>query len=172
MGPASIFDVARPDTSQVRVRAHVTTDALDLGDNLAFVRSPSCGGLGVFVGTVRITSSTEAVDGLSPNDVVGLRYDAYPAGAIAEFERIAQLAARRFDAIDAISISHRYGYVELGQDAVVVAVSAPHRHEALEATTFVIDAVKFRAPIWKQEVFRDGHASAWAGCEHVHVAAS
>jgi molybdopterin synthase catalytic subunit len=178
MGESKMFDVARPDATFARLTAQVTNDVIFVGDVLDSVRSTACGGIGLFVGTVRVTSSSPeiarspVVSGISPSDVVGLRYDAYEDGALAEFERIMGVVVRRFPSVQAVGISHRYGYIPLGQDSVVVAASAPHRHEALEATTFVIDAVKFRAPIWKQEVFRDGRQAAWIGCEHVHVVAS
>jgi molybdopterin synthase catalytic subunit len=59
-------------------------------------------------------------------------------------------------------VVHRVGHLEVGDIAVVVAVSAAHRAEALAGCRELIDAVKAKAPIWKHQIFVDG-ADEWVG---------
>ena len=54
--------------------------------------------------------------------------------------------------------------VLIGESAVIVTVSSPHRAEAFEACRFIIDEIKHRLPIWKKEFYPDG-SSSWVGCE-------
>ena len=59
---------------------------------------------------------------------------------------------------------HRIGDLALGEMAVWVGVSAPHRSEAFAACRYIIDEVKHRVPIWKKEHYVDGD-SGWVNCE-------
>jgi molybdopterin synthase catalytic subunit len=105
-----------------------------------------------FVGTVRRCSRGR--------DVVYLEYEAYEGMAEAEMERIARELEGRYD-LCSIAIHHRTGRVEIGEASVVIAVSAPHRHDALAACKEAIDTLKGTVPLWKKEVYRDG--SEWIG---------
>ena len=58
----------------------------------------------------------------------------------------------------------KQGSPEIGESAVIVAVSSPHRSESFEACRFIIDEIKHRLPIWKKEFYPDG-SSDWVGCE-------
>lgn len=60
-----------------------------------------------------------------------------------------------------VALAHRLGLVPIGESSVVVAVSSVHRKEALEACHFLIDELKASVPIWKKEVYDDGHAPEW-----------
>ena len=73
-------------------------------------------------------------------------------------------AARRFD-IRHITAVHRTGPCGLGEPTVVVATSAPHRGDALDACRFTIDEIKASVPIWKREVYAEEDDSAWVGTE-------
>jgi molybdopterin synthase catalytic subunit len=70
-----------------------------------------------------------------------------------------------------VAIVHRTGVLEIGQASVVIAIAAPHRGEAFEATQYAIDRLKEIVPIWKKEIWSDG--SQWIGWEHeAHAAHS
>ena len=74
-----------------------------------------------------------------------------------------QDAIERFG-LDHAEAVHRTGPLEIGESAVIVAVSSPHRSESFEACRFIIDEIKHRLPIWKKEFYPDG-SSDWVGCE-------
>jgi molybdopterin synthase catalytic subunit len=70
--------------------------------------------------------------------------------------------------VEAVAILHRTGDVPIGESAVVVVVSAPHREAAFDAAKFAIDALKQTVPIWKQEQWDGGQS--W-GLEPQHLVA-
>ncbi len=122
--------------------------------SLAAVADPTAGGTTVFIGTVRSSD-----DG---RDVTSLRYEAHP-DAIAVLHEVAEEVARKHHVV-AVAAVHRTGLLAIGDLAVVVAVAAGHRGEAFTAGKELIDEVKARVPIWKQQSFADG-AVAWVGIE-------
>ena len=89
--------------------------------------------------------------------VTGLRYEAYSALAETEGERVLGEALARFGILDARCV-HRIGDLGIGEVAVWVGVSAAHRDAAFAACRYIIDEVKSRVPIWKQERYREGDA--------------
>jgi molybdopterin synthase catalytic subunit len=95
-----------------------------------------------------------------------LEYEAYETEAEARLESVAEEIRRRWVTVGRIALLHRSGVVAIGDPAVVVAVSAPHRDEAFEAARFGIDAIKASVPIWKRETWRDGES--W-GLEAQHL---
>ena len=130
-------------------RFHLSSTAIQppaLRDELAH---DSAGAFLTFEGWVRDHNDGRAV--------AGLRYEAYAALAEAEGERIVAEALRRFDVLDARCV-HRVGDLEIGDLAVWVGVSAAHRDAAFAACRYLIDEVKSRVPIWKQERYREGDA--------------
>ncbi|HEY5050447.1 MAG TPA: molybdenum cofactor biosynthesis protein MoaE [Acidothermaceae bacterium] len=127
---------------------------LSVDEVLAAVADPASGGTTVFIGTVRSSD-----DG---REVSSLRYEAHP-DAIAVLQEVAEDVARTHHAI-AVAAVHRTGLLSIGDLAVVVAVAAGHRGEAFAAGRELIDEVKARVPIWKQQSFTDG-AVAWVGIE-------
>ncbi|MDQ3956086.1 MAG: molybdenum cofactor biosynthesis protein MoaE [Actinomycetota bacterium] len=141
------------------LRCDITEGSLDVPAAIDEVAGPSCGGLAVFVGTVR--ESAAAPEG-SGRPVVRLEYDAHPQLAKRRLEEIGEEALRRWDVKKLVAV-HRSGACALGEPTVVVACSAPHRGDALEACRFVIDTIKSTVPIWKREVYADG--SSWVGAE-------
>jgi molybdopterin synthase catalytic subunit len=62
----------------------------------------------------------------------------------------------------AIAVEHRVGHLEIGDIAVVVAVGAVHRGEALAACAHLINTLKAEVPIWKEQHFTSGD-SEWVG---------
>lgn len=145
----------------------LTSAALDIGAGAACVARPHAGGLASFVGTTRAT----AADG---TPVARLEFEAHTPLARAQLRSIVDEAQTRArGALVAVYIAHKLGPCAVGEAAVVVWVSAPHRAEAIDAVRYVIDGLKARAAIWKREVLYDGRAS-WKsnceGCAHAHTA--
>jgi molybdopterin synthase catalytic subunit len=129
---------------------------LDPAAALEFVSDPAFGGITMFVGRVR--------DFNHGREVVGISYDLFDALALNLFATISEEAMQRWGPKLRLHISHAKGRLGIGDLAVVVAAGTPHRAEAFEACRYVIEAVKHRAPIWKQEHYIDGD-SAWSeGC--------
>jgi molybdopterin synthase catalytic subunit len=121
---------------------------------------PSCGGYAAFEGWVR--------DSNEGRRVRGLEYEAFEALAIREGERIVAEAIARFGVRRAAGV-HRLGELAIGELAVWVGVSAPHRDEAFRACRYIIDEVKHRLPIWKKEHYLSGD-SGWVNCERCAAA--
>jgi molybdopterin synthase catalytic subunit len=110
---------------------------------------PGCGGVVTFTGTVR----DHAEDRLG---VTGLEYEAYDGPAAGRLSEIAAEARMRWPQLGRVALLHRIGRLGLGDAAVVVVVSAPHRHEAFEAARWCIDTIKATVPIWKKEEWAGG----------------
>lgn len=96
-------------------------------------------------------------------EVLRLEYEVYDPLAVKEGERIIAEAGSRHPILHAACV-HRSGMLEIGECAVWVGVSSPHRDEAFAACRSIIDQVKVRLPIWKKEHYADGH-SGWVNCE-------
>ncbi|AJT64518.1 molybdenum cofactor biosynthesis protein MoaE [Streptomyces chattanoogensis] len=126
--------------------------ALSVDEVFAAVGDAAAGGTALFVGTVR------SHDGGA--DVEGLGYSAHPS-AEAEIRRIAEKVVADYP-VRALAAVHRVGDLAIGDLAVVVAVSCPHRGEAFEACRRLIDDLKHQVPIWKHQTFTDG-AEEWVG---------
>jgi molybdopterin synthase catalytic subunit len=131
-------------------REPVETDALRTG-----LADPACGGYAAFEGWVR--------DHNEGARVRRLEYEAYEALGLREGERILDEALERFG-VARVACVHRLGGLDVGDLAVWVGVSAPHRDEAFRACRYIIDEVKHRLPIWKKEHYVNGD-SGWVNCE-------
>ncbi|MDI2128032.1 molybdenum cofactor biosynthesis protein MoaE [Yinghuangia seranimata] len=125
---------------------------LSVDEVFAAVGDPTAGGTALFVGTVR--------DHDGGQSVTSLEYSAHPSAAD-ELRRIAEKVAADYP-VKALAAVHRVGRLEIGDLAVVVAVSCPHRGEAFEACRKLIDTLKHEVPIWKHQHFADG-TSEWVG---------
>jgi molybdopterin synthase catalytic subunit len=125
---------------------------LSVDEVRAAVADPVAGGIALFAGAVRDSDHDRAVTGLS--------YSAHPSAA-GELRRVAEVIAGKFR-VTGIAAVHRVGDLAIGDLAVVVAVSCPHRAEALDACRALIDELKATVPIWKHQRFADG-ASEWVG---------
>lgn len=138
------------------VSAAISAEPLDIGAAIGAAGTPSSGAVGVFVGTVRsIPSGTD-----DDRSVIRLEYEAHPELAEQTLRDLARAAAAKWD-LDRIVAIHRTGTCEIGEPTVVIACSAAHRTEALEACRWLIDEIKTTVPIWKREVYTDG--SSWVG---------
>ncbi len=116
------------------------------------VLDPAAGAVVVFHGTVRNRTADRRV--------THLEYEAYPAMALSELARIAKEVAAAHGLLK-VACSHRIGRLEIGDVAVVLAVSSPHRKVALDAIDDFIVRLKRDVPIWKKEHFEGG--AVWIG---------
>ena len=112
-----------------------------------FVGDDGTGGLVTFIGTVR--NNTKG------RPVVRLEFEAYVPMAVSEMRKIAEAAAEQWP-VKKIAVHHRVGHLDIGDIAVVIAVSTPHRKAAFAACAYAIDTLKETVPIWKKEIFEDG----------------
>lgn len=128
--------------------AEIRGTALSVDEVLSAVSDPAAGGVSLFVGTVRDHDHGE--------DVVRLSYSAHPS-AEAELRRVAEKVAASYN-VTAIAAVHRVGDLDVGDLAVVVAVSCPHRGEAFEACRALIEELKASVPIWKHQQYVGGHS--------------
>jgi len=122
---------------------------LPVAEAYAWCVLPSCGAVVLFSGTAR--DHAEGRPG-----VTLLEYEAYEDQVIPRFAQIAAELRRRWPTVGRVAMLHRVGPLALGESAVVVAVSAPHRGEAFEAARYGIDTLKEAAPIWKKETWDGG----------------
>ena len=82
--------------------------------------------------------------------LLALELEHYPAMTIKALEEIEQMARTKWGLVD-VRIVHRFGRLQLGEQIMMVAVSAPHRRAAFEAADYIMDLLKSRAPFWKKE---------------------
>ena len=131
----------------------ITSAPLDPLAVMARVQHPGAGGVVTFAGVVRDNSRGRPVD--------HLQYEAYQEMAEAVLSQLAAEVEERWPGTR-VAVEHRVGTLQVGEAAVVIAVSAPHRAEAFEACEYTIDRLKEIAPIWKKEFYSD-HGEAWIG---------
>jgi MoaE-MoaD fusion protein len=126
--------------------------APDLAEVVAEVADERAGAIATFQGTVRRQSRGR--------EVVALEYEAYGGMAEKVIAEIAEGVKERYDLCE-VAVAHRVGRCEVGEVSVAIAVSAPHRQDALSACRDVIDELKERVPLWKKELYEGGEE--WIG---------
>jgi molybdopterin synthase catalytic subunit len=125
------------------------------------------GGLGCFVGVVRADPARSKPG--APR-LAALTLEHYPGMTERAIGRIAEDASRRWNLLGC-TVIHRVGRLIPGENIVLVIAAASHRQPALDATGFLIDWLKTRAPFWKRETFDDGSAR-WVGAREADEAAA
>jgi molybdopterin synthase catalytic subunit/molybdopterin converting factor small subunit len=125
---------------------------LDLLAPVHEVHSDEAGAVATFVGTTRVHSRGRTVTHLD--------YEAYPEMAEQMMERLAESLQQKYE-LCAVAIHHRVGRVGIGEPSVAIAISAPHRQDALAACREAIDTLKQTIPLWKKEVYEGGEE--WIG---------
>ncbi|MFO0952289.1 MAG: molybdenum cofactor biosynthesis protein MoaE [Isosphaeraceae bacterium] len=129
----------------------ITESPIDHAAVTQRVRSHLAGAVCTFLGTVREITGNRVT--------VLLEYEAYGEMARAKLAELEAEARRRWPVTD-LAVVHRIGRLDLGEVSVVVAVSCPHRNDAIDACRWLIDTLKEVVPIWKKEVWADG-AEEW-----------
>jgi molybdopterin synthase catalytic subunit len=140
-------------TSNRLVLARISDDPLDVAAHERAVTVDAAGAHVVFCGVVRDVDHDRAV--------TGLEYQAHPTAEAVLIEVAAEFAARA--GVHAIAVSHRIGQLDVGDVALVAAVSTAHRAEAFRVCAELVDEVKRRLPIWKHQHFADG-TDEWVNC--------
>ncbi len=125
----------------------LTSTPLDPEACREWVAEPSAGGQVIFCGAVRNHTKGEVV--------THLFYEAYEPMALIEMKRISEKAIERWPLVKTC-VHHRLGTLQIGELAVIIAVSAAHRQAAFEACMFMIDELKKDVPIWKKEFLKSG----------------
>jgi molybdopterin synthase catalytic subunit len=125
----------------------ITEEPINTQAVINAVQADGAGAINVFIGTVR--NQTQA------KPVVQLDFETYDSMAVKKMQEIANQASARWP-IQKVAIVHRKGALQIGEAAVVIAVSTPHRKASFEACEFIIDTLKQVVPIWKKEKFEDG----------------
>lgn len=129
----------------------VSTEPLNIQDAYDFVSDPAHGAIDMFIGAVRNHHEGQ--------DVQGITYDVHEALAKQEFMVICKETQQRWEGIK-IYMSHYKGQLDIGGISVVIAVGSAHRAESFEACRHIIEELKKRAPVWKQEHY-EGGLSEW-----------
>jgi MoaE-MoaD fusion protein len=130
----------------------LSDEPLDLLAPVQEVRSDEAGAVATFVGTTRVHSRGRTVTHLD--------YEAYPEMAEEMMAALAASLQEKYD-LCGVAIHHRVGRVAIGEPSVAIAVSAPHRGDALAACREAIDTLKETIPLWKKEVYEGGEE--WIG---------
>ncbi|MCB0696279.1 MAG: molybdenum cofactor biosynthesis protein MoaE [Chitinophagaceae bacterium] len=129
------------------IEVKISSETLDINYCIEQVQAPECGGIDVFIGTVRNMTNGKRV--------VTLEFEAYESMALKELEKLAEQAMEKWE-LQKVVIHHRTGILVTGDVPVVIAVSAAHRDAAFDACRYIIDTLKETVPIWKKEIFEDG----------------
>lgn len=136
-----------------RAVCRITREPLDAAALLGSVLTSADGAALLFWGVVRNHNDGREVD--------HLEYDAYAAMAEAVLREIVAEAQARWP-VGEVAVVHRIGRLEVGEASVGIAVASPHRAEAYEASRYIIEELKRRAPIWKREGYVAG-GREWLG---------
>lgn len=113
-----------------------------------------CGGHSIFLGSIR-------EDEHLGSKTVGIEYSAYSDMADKVIAEIREEAFAKWD-LTCLHVYHSLGLVPLGQVSLMVMVSSAHRRPVFPALEYVVDEIKARVPIWKKEIYADGHHN-WIG---------
>ena len=149
--------LAPPDTGDTWLG--LSPDPLPSAEVAEWAVLPGCGAVVQFNGTARDHSTDRPGVDL-------LQYEAYEDQVEPRLLTIAAEMRGLWDDLGRIAMLHRVGPVAVGEPAVVVAVSSPHRDAAFEAARFAIDTLKAAVPIWKRERWQGGES--W-GLEAQHI---
>jgi molybdopterin synthase catalytic subunit len=120
----------------------LTDSDFNVDEEVSQMKKKSVGGIVTFIGTVRGESEEGPVN--------LMEIEMYPEMAEKQLHAISEEATGRFN-VDDIRIVHRHGELHVGENIVLIAVSAGHRDEAFSACKYIIDELKKRVPIWKRE---------------------
>lgn len=133
----------------------VQTAALTQSDFDGIQHFPECGGIGIFVGTVRNYHEGKAVK--------ALKYTAYAPVAEKMIRAIEQEIQAKYQ-VSYVRVVHRIGALDIGDTAIIAMAYAAHRREAFQACEEAVERVKHEVPVWKEEFYADGSSQYVEGC--------
>ena len=133
----------------------IQRDDVDIGRLIEEAKRPGTGAVVVFDGIVR------------DDDISEMELEAYEEVARKELEKIAEDATRLHGLLH-VDIVHRIGRLSVGENILVIIVSAGHRPDAYAGSRYIIEEIKKGVPIWKKEMTKDG--GRWVPGEHRHGA--
>ena len=144
-------------------RISVQTEDFDIGAEFAALTAgrTDIGGIGCFMGTARSNPGER---------VAAMTLEHYPTMTERAIARIVDEAVRRWSLLGC-TVIHRAGRLTAGENIVLVLAAASHRQAALDATAFLIDWLKTKAPFWKKEEFVDG-GTTWVEAREADDAAA
>jgi len=131
----------------------IQTEDVNIGNLIEAAKKQGTGAIVVFDGVVRDDNIRE------------MELEAYSEVAVPELERIANEAKATYNLL-CVDIIHRIGRLAIGENILIIVVSAGHRKEAYDGSRFIIEAIKAGVPIWKKELSRNG--DRWVPGEHQH----
>ena len=131
----------------------IQKEDVDIGQLINAAKKRDAGAVVVFDGIVR------------DDDIWEMELEAYEEVALKELEKIAD-DAKTLHNLLSIDIIHRIGQLAVGDNILIIVVSAGHRKEAYDGSRFIIEAIKAGVPIWKKELTKDG--GRWVPGEHAH----
>jgi molybdopterin synthase catalytic subunit len=154
MGTETVFEV---------VNAVLSAEPISVDQAIAAVESDTAGAVVSFSGVVRNHDGGKPVERLS--------YSAHPTAHQVMADVVARLAEEQAAGAGEggvpsqpvrIWAAHRIGMLEIGDPALVCAVSAAHRGQAFAVCSELVDRIKEQVPIWKEQFFTDGTVE-WVG---------
>jgi len=131
----------------------IQKEDVNIGQLINAAKQRCAGAIVVFDGIVR------------DDDIQEMELEAYEEVAVKELEKIAE-KARTLHNLCSIDIIHRIGRLAVGENILIIIVSAGHRQEAYEGSRFILEAIKEGVPIWKKELTKDG--GRWVPGEQMH----
>ncbi len=134
------------------INVYISENPLSIDQVYQGAVNETCGGICLFIGTVRNRNKGK--------EVTHLDFETYTPMALKEMKKIAEQAIEKFG-VKHVSIFHRSGYVGIKDIAVIIAVTSVHRDACFQACQYAIDTLKETVPIWKKEFLEDG--SYWVG---------
>ena len=135
-----------------QIATGITEDPLDAAALINSARRDTCGAVASFIGAVRNHDGGESVD--------AIEYSSHPSSPQILREIVSEMRDR--PGVHCIVAWHRVGRLEIGDDAMVVAVAAEHRAQAFRAVEMIVEDVKAKLPIWKKQELSDGSHN-WSG---------
>ena len=130
----------------------ITDEPLDTGALIDSARRDTCGAVASFIGVVRNHDGGDSVD--------AIEYSSHPSSQQILRDIVMEFKDR--PGVHRIVAWHRVGHLEIGEDAMVVAVAAEHRAQAFRAVEAIVEEVKAKLPIWKKQELTDGSHN-WSG---------
>jgi molybdopterin synthase catalytic subunit len=131
----------------------IQTGDVDIGKLINEAKQRGTGAIVVFDGIVR------------DDDIREMELEAYEEVALPELEKIATEAKKTHHLLS-VDIIHRIGRLAVGENILIIVVSAGHRKQAYEGSRYIIETIKAVVPIWKKELTKDG--ARWVPGEHQH----